>query len=154
MPHMDSHVFSTDVERFGPGKVVYLWLSPGIPLPQLPFERPFRAMVVSELHPGPARQTSICEWLAESGCRYMMAWGTEASSWDDSMDWVALERTGYAVDVASDDFIVTTWHRDEPLSDVFDFASRLAKHPTLNLEDLLVLHLAHRPNPKCAFRWC
>lgn len=70
---------------------------------------------------------------------------------------VGLDRPGahgLCGDVASDDFIVTTWHRDEPLSDVFDFASRLAEHPTLNLEDLLVLHLAHRPEPKCAFRGC
>ncbi|WP_423596088.1 DUF7684 family protein [Roseateles sp. MS654] len=145
---MDSHVFSTSAQCSGPGKIVYLWLSPSDRLPQLPFDRPFRVVVVSELHPGPTRRSDICEWLVESGCRYMMAWGKEASSWDDSMDWTALERSGYAVDIESDDFIVTTWHDDQPLSEVFDFAANLAKHPTLALEDLLVLHLAHNAAPE------
>ena len=143
---MTTHLFSMSTERSGSSKVVYLWLSPEAQLPDLPFEDPFRVIVVNEL-PRSARQSAICDWLAASGCRYMMAWGSDASSWDDSMDWTALERTGYVVDAASSDFIMTTWHDHEPLSEVFEFALDHAKHPSLELDDLLVLHLANQPNP-------
>lgn len=76
----------------------------------------------------------------------MMAWGQEASSWDDAMDWASLERSKHVVDAESDELILTTWHDDEPLSEVFEFATRLAKHPSLKLHDQLVLHLAEQPD--------
>ncbi|MDH0867548.1 hypothetical protein [Mitsuaria sp. GD03876] len=143
---MTSRLFR--IERSSLGKIVYLWLSPDVEFPRLPFGTPFRALVVSELHPEAARQSAICEWLAASGCRYLMAWGQEASSWDDSMDWAALERSGYVVDADGEDFIPTTWHDGESLAEVLHFASNHAKHPTLELEDLLVLRLAHSPDPE------
>lgn len=142
---MTSHSISRMAVQDGEGNTVYLWL-PTEGLPALPSGNPFRAIVVSELHSEAARQSAIFLWLAASGCRFMMAWGQKASSWDDCMDRAALKRRDYVVDAESEDFIMTSWHDGEPLSEVFGLAESHANHSTLKLQDLLVLDLASRAN--------
>lgn len=71
----------------------------------------------------------------------MMAWGTESSRWDDAVDDANLERFDYG-EIPEDKFVVTTWHADAPLSEVFWFAKELANHPTVKLRDTLLLHIS------------
>ena len=53
--------------------------------------KPFKAIVVIEDRPTPEWETQASKWLVDSGCLYMMAWGEDCSSWDDSVDWANLE---------------------------------------------------------------
>lgn len=41
-----------------------------------------------------------------------------------------------------DQFVMTTWHADEPLSEVFWFAKHSAFHPTIDLEQTILVHVA------------
>lgn len=141
---MTPHLLVTSTAMSTRGRIVYLWLPVGAPLAPLEFATPFRAVVVAEEDPGSDRRQAICDWLAAAGCRYLMAWGIEASAWDDAMDWASLDRVNYA-DREDKDFVPTTWHDNDSLPEVFDFARQLARHPSLALDDLLVLHLSAKP---------
>ncbi len=71
----------------------------------------------------------------------MMAWGHECSLWDDSVDIASLERFNFEA-VPLDKSIMTTWHENETLDDVFWFAGLCAE--TMNgvlLDDILILDI-------------
>ncbi len=70
----------------------------------------------------------------------MMAWGTNCSSWDDSVDLANLEAHNFG-DIPEDSFIMTTWHEKEELAETFEFAKHSAHHPSVELEDLLIIHV-------------
>ena len=94
-------------------------------LPDLNKERPFKSIVVIEQVVPPQRQREISKWLVESGCLYMMAWGIDCSSWDDSVDYANLELHDYG-DIPEREVVQTTWHDKETLSDVMAFAKQYA----------------------------
>ena len=71
----------------------------------------------------------------------MMAWGPECSRWDDAVDDANLERYEYG-DIPEEKFVMTTWHADAPLSEVFWFAKELANHPTVALDSTVLLHIS------------
>ncbi len=71
----------------------------------------------------------------------MMAWGNECSSWDDSVDYANLKEFNYEA-IPEDKFVLTTWHEDEPLSEVFWFSKNTACHPTVDLQNTLVCHIS------------
>jgi len=118
----------------------YLRLVPGDPQPQLGNFSPFKAVLVIETDVDPEWQAAVSQWLANSGWRYMMAWGPACSSWDDSVDTANMEQFDYG-DIPEDEFIITTWHDDEPLEEVLWFAKIAAQHPTLDLKNVLFLHI-------------
>ena len=70
----------------------------------------------------------------------MMAWGDECESWDDSVDMANLETFDFG-DVPDEEEVMTTWHESEPLEDVFRFAKASAHHPTVKLNNVLILHV-------------
>lgn len=70
----------------------------------------------------------------------MMAWGTGCSSWDDAVDLANLEAFDFR-EIPDDDFVMTTWHESESLEEVLSFCVNLAHHPTVQLENTLVLQL-------------
>jgi hypothetical protein len=74
----------------------------------------------------------------------MMAWGEDCSSWDDSVDIANLKRFGYE-DISENQFVMTTWHEDEPLEEVFWFSKNSSNHPTKLLKSDLLLHIAAEP---------
>ena len=74
----------------------------------------------------------------------MMAWGKDCSSWDDSVDIANLERFEYE-DIPENQFVVTTWHEDEPLAEVFWFSKNSSNHPNEVLKSDLLLHIAAGP---------
>lgn len=121
------------------GAVGYLHLPPGSAPPDLLTE-PYKAVVIVEAAHTAEWRYQVSQWLVATGCRYMMAWGVECDAWDDSVDWAFLEATGYEVDVSGTDesFVMTTWHTDDSLSEVFWFAGYCAVHPAQDLELMLI----------------
>ena len=79
--------------------------------------------------------------MVESGCLYMMAWGQECSTWDDSVDWANIDKHDKG-EIPEDEFVVTTWHDDEPLEDVFWFSKSVAEHPSVDLARTIILHIS------------
>lgn len=109
-------------------------------LPDINRLKPFKSVVVVETNISSDRQAEISRWLVGSGCLYMMAWGRECSSWDDSVDFANLEEFSYG-EIPDDAFVMTTWHESEPLEEVFWFAKNSAFHPSIELDNTLILHL-------------
>jgi hypothetical protein len=119
----------------------YLHLKPGDAPPDLPGERPFRALLVIEAPVTPEWRMLVSEWVVRSGCLYMMAWGLDCSSWDDSVDLAHL--AAFDFEEAPDDLTpMTTWHADQPLAEAMWFADRSALHPTVPLPHLIIVHIA------------
>jgi hypothetical protein len=119
----------------------YLHLPPGSPLPDIGHLSPFRAVVIIEAQVGADWQWKVSDWLVQSGCLYMMAWGHDCTTWDDSVDIANLEAFDYG-DIPDDRDVWTTWHNDWSLGEVFDFCKRHARHPVVELPRVLLLHIA------------
>lgn len=117
--------------------VEYIHLPAGSVLPPLePSLR--RVIVIVEQDVTRQWQDDVSEWIVDSGCLYIMAWGRDCSSWDDSVDWANLKRIDGA-ERADDNHVMTTWHADEPLSEVFLHCLMCAFHPTLDLHQVTIL---------------
>ena len=102
-------------------EVVYVHLPPGGPLPEWTHRRPFNAVVVVTTAVSEDWQGLVSDWLVRSGCLYMMAWGVECSSWDDSVDYATLSLHDFK-DIPPESFVMTTWHEDDPLEEAFWYA--------------------------------
>ena len=124
---------------------VYVFLHPDAPLPDLDAVSPFRALLVLEQRVSPEWQALVSAWLVRSGCLYMMAWGVECSSWDDSVD-VANIAAFLPAEIPEDRFVMTTWHENEPLSEAFWFCKYSANHPSVDLHQTFLVQIA--PVPK------
>ena len=55
----------------------------------------------------------------------MMAWGMDCSAWDFSVDEASL-----GGQIPNGDFVITTWHDNEPVEEAFWFAQFCAVHPS------------------------
>ena len=102
---------------------------------------PFRAAVVVESDVSREWQNEVSDWLVRSGCLYMMAWGNDCSSWDDSVDWANIEAFGFG-EIPQDKFVMSTWHANEPLQEVFWFSKHHAVHPTVGIDRTLLIHIS------------
>ena len=123
----------------------YLHLHPESNLPPSIEWRAFRAVVIIDLEVTPEWQQKVSEWLCHSGCLYMMAWGNDCSSWDDSVDHANLKDFDYG-EMPEDKFVMTTWHDDEPLEEVFWFSKHSAFHPDVEMQDTLLVHISDHNN--------
>ena len=121
--------------------VRYILVAPDTQLPQIEVHAPFRAVVIAEVACSPFWQSRVSEWLVTSGCRYMMAWGKNCSSWDDSVDIANLERFAYE-DIPDSQSVMTTWHENESLDEVFWFSKNNSNHSTLALQSVVLVHIA------------
>ena len=101
----------------------------------------FRCIIVAEEAVAESWQSKLSSWLVEGGCLYALAWGVNASSWDTSIDIANITYVGDS-DLNDANLVVTTWHDDEPLSEVFWFAKHLALHPYYELRDTVVVHIS------------
>ena len=119
----------------------YLHLKPGDNPPRLEGVAPFKAVVVIDSEVTPEWQAQVSDWLVRSGCRYMMAWGQKCSDWDSSVDEANLAMFDFG-EISDDDFVITTWHENESLQDVFWFSERSANHPSLEIEATYIIHIA------------
>ena len=119
----------------------YIRVEPGASLPVVGMAETYRAVVIVEGSVSPEWQASASDWLVRSGCLYMMAWGENCSSWDDSVDLANINQF-FPTEVPDDKFVMTTWHDEEPLEEVFWFAKNSAVHPTVRLECTVLVHVS------------
>jgi hypothetical protein len=101
----------------------------------------YRAVVLCDYTVPEQQRMDIARDLCKTGCRYMMAWGPECSRWDDDVDWANRERFDCAEPPESH-YIMTTWHDDESLDELFWFAKTTACYDGFewNEGDTLLVH--------------
>lgn len=124
--------------------ISYFHLRPESPLPALSVPRPFRAVLVLEAEVGSIWQASVSSWFVQAGCLYALSVGAACSSWDDSIDKANLEEFEFD-EIPPTRFVMTTWHEDSPLSELFWFSKHNAAHPTESLQATLLVHVAAIP---------
>jgi hypothetical protein len=120
----------------------YCQLKPGSQLPDISALSPFRSVVIIEESVTSEWQSLVSHWLVKSGCLFMIAWGKDCSTWDDSVDIANIEEFGFG-DIPEDKLVMTTWHDKEPLKEVFWFSKNNAYHPTVELPNTLILHISN-----------
>jgi len=121
--------------------VIYLHLKPNAKLPEFAGPMPSRMVIVAEVEVSQEWQSLVSDWIIQSGCLYMMAWGINCSSWDDSVDIANIKAFEFG-EIPEEKFVMTTWHTDAPLKDVFWFAKNNAFHPTVEIERTILLHIS------------
>lgn len=120
--------------------VKYLHLPPDSPLPELGGMHRFKAVLAVESDASQMWQWDVSRWLVSSGCRFLLAWGTDCAEWEEAVDDANLERFDYG-DIPEDETVLTSRHEDEDLEEVFWFAKHRARHPVLDLNDTLLIHI-------------
>jgi hypothetical protein len=68
----------------------------------------------------PDEQMEISRHLLEQGCRWAMAFGHDASSWDDSIDYAHICRYPDCRP-PEDAHVMTTWHDSDTLDEIAQF---------------------------------
>jgi hypothetical protein len=121
----------------------YLRLPPNSDLAPYEGVRPFGAIVAIEAEVTSEWQWKVSKWLVDSGCLYMLAWGRACSSWDDSVDYANLEAFDYGP-IPDERSVMTTWHEDESLSDVMNFAKHNMNPMSdkVQLNETVLLHIS------------
>ena len=127
--------------------VKYLQIESTSEMPDISALNPFRAVVIVEENVSLEWQIQISNWLVSSGCLYMMAWGLNCITWDDSVDIANLEQFNHG-EIPDDKFVITTWHENEPLKEVFWFSKHSAIHPDVDIKNNLLLHISKQNNEK------
>ncbi|HRE90562.1 MAG TPA: hypothetical protein PK095_15630, partial [Myxococcota bacterium] len=115
---------------------------PDSDLPVLEGFSPYKAVVIAETQASEEWKAKVSRWLVDTGCRYMMAWGHDCSTWDDSVDVACLEKHDFG-DISEEDFVMTTWHDNESLEEVFLFAKTNTFYMDSPIKNLLFLHIGH-----------
>lgn len=116
----------------------YLRLAPESGLPHLTEGSAFRAIIIADSQTSSAWRGKVSQWLAATECCYLQAWGVACEQWHDAMDDAIVS---YDKSFA-DKLVITTWHADETLEDVFWFAKHCASHPVHTLQCTLLIHVA------------
>lgn len=119
----------------------YTRISENDPLPDISDLSPFKAILIVEDKPSAAWQTSVCEWLINHGCHYILAWGKDCYSWHKRIESIKSIYREYG-NVSDRDSTITTWHDDWTLEQVFHYAKFASNHPTVNLSNILLVHLS------------
>ena len=121
----------------------YQRVDPNGPLAPYQGIRPFRAILAIEAPVTHEWQLEMSKWLVQSGCLYMLAWGRECSSWDDTVDDANLQAFDYG-EIPDEHSVMTTWHENETLREVFDFAKRHASpmSESVELHETVVFHIS------------
>lgn len=123
------------------GEAHYFHIVEGEPLPDISRYAPFKAVLIIETAVSSDWQTVVCRWLVASGCLNTMSWGAACESWHDSVDIANLEKFDWG-EVPDDQLVMTTWHSDDPLDEVFWFANFVAFHPKFELATTVLIDIA------------
>jgi hypothetical protein len=119
----------------------YLQLTPSDTLPELADFRPFKTVVIVATPVTTDQQAAISQWLVESGCLYMMAWGEHCSSWAESVQHA--NRIAFTTpEIPDKSLVISTSHEVEALNEVFWYAKHTAMHPCFKLDKVLLLHVS------------
>jgi hypothetical protein len=119
---------------------IYLQLIADAPIPLFPRMQTCRAVIISEAEASAEWQNKVGDKLIAAGCRFMMAWGKQASAWDDAVDWALLAAHDFGK-IAPQDRTYTTWHDNESLDEVFAFCKHSVEHPWGRIDEVLLLHI-------------
>lgn len=122
----------------------YVYISPQGRIPKRQVE-PYLCLLVADKKVSGEKIVEIADWLLKTSCLYLMAWGEQSTSWNDAVDMANLKAFNFAY-IQDEKFIITTWHDNETLYDVFFFAQTCATHMAVNLEKTVILHIAQQPN--------
>lgn len=125
----------------------YIHLAPESTVFNGVMEGPSRVVLIAESEVTPTWQHQVSQWLIASGCLYMMAWGVNCSSWDDSVDMANLEEFDFKP-IPEGRFVMTTWHEKQALQEVFWYAENCAHHPVVEVTSTVLLHIS--PAPRAA----
>ena len=98
-------------------------------------------VIISEKETSAEFKKTVCKWLLDSKCLYLIAWGNECEDWHDEMDFANIKRHDYK-EIPDDDYVMTTWHHSEPLEEALWFAGYCAAHPDVELRHTVLLHCA------------
>ena len=121
--------------------VEYLRITENDVLPGLDFYAPFRAVIVSSTAVSAEWRDQVGAWLVDGGCMYAMAWGLDCESWHDAVDWANID-TFDPQPVPDEALVMTTWHSDEPLDEVFWFAQFCAHNEYAEFAATLIVHIS------------
>ena len=125
-------------------EVEYLHLLPNDLLPDISHWQPFRVALLVEAPVQDDWKIRVSQWLVQSGCLYVSAWGIDCSSWDDSVDFALLEKFDYG-EIPDADFVMTTWHDGETLAKLFFFVKNNAWHAEVSIQKTAIIHIATQP---------
>ncbi|CAD77598.1 MAG TPA: hypothetical protein DDX19_01970 [Rhodopirellula baltica] len=107
------------------------------------FGTPFVAIVLAcDPTIAPDIQAAISAELVAKDCRYVLAWGVDSSSWDDSVDW-AFIATDPEFNPPNDRMVMTTCHDNETIDDVICFALRSTNFGLHKSHDYLALMIGN-----------
>ena len=84
-------------------------------------------------------QNSLSEQFVSQGCRYAVCSGYQCSTWDDSIDWAALEKSNFEDN--DNQFVMTTWHKDQSIDDIVFFFIRNTNYDTFTPTNFCVVIL-------------
>ena len=88
---------------------------------------------------------NLCsDWIVKSEqCYWAMAWGHECSIQDDALDYSYLEFCNYDLPDDDDYNFMTTWHEDQTLEEVIEFAESIPVDtlPQQALYQIIVLNI-------------
>ena len=119
----------------------YLFLPADVPI-SLPKEMTkFKCLILIERDVSGDYRDEVSKALVEAGCLHTLAWGIDCSAWDDSVDWAFLEFHDVN-DCPEDQFVMTTWHTDETLEEIVEFAKHCTEYSDVRLDDILILDFA------------
>ncbi|WP_434056911.1 DUF7684 family protein [Hyphococcus aureus] len=100
----------------------------------------FRCVVIIQESVSIEWRDLISSWLVYGGCLYMMAWGNDCILWDDSVDYANLERFNFQ-EIPEEQFVLTTWHSEETLDEVFWFSKNCAHHSIIELKRTILIDI-------------
>lgn len=92
----------------------------------------------------PDEQFALSLQIVEQGCRYAVCYGYECSTWDDSIGMAFLS-TDPNYNPSDDRFVMTTWHKNEPLEDVVSWFRWLTSFADFTPKYFLVLLVGYSP---------
>ncbi len=124
-----------------PTPLRHLRLDPGGALPAEGPQGPYQAIVLVRRPVDNDWRNRVSDWLVASGCLYMHAWGEECSKWDDAVDWAMLAAFDFGP-IPDEQRVMTSWHEEEDLEELFDFVKLVALHGRVPLETSWVIDIS------------
>lgn len=125
--------------------VIYIHLAPGDTPTGRVRPAPYKMVVIADAAVSPGWQSQVSDWIVESGCRCMVAWGVDCSTWDDAVDTANIEAFEFG-DIPADHFVYTFWHAHDPIEKALGFCKYAASHPAVELRQTVLLHISDTAN--------
>ena len=131
----------TPMPRHDLSPMRYLQVLPGEELPDVSALAPFKALLVVDVPVPEAKVQSICTWLVEMGCRYVVCRASAPENWCDAIRSANL-RCRDIESMPASEFVMATPHRDETVKQVIWYIKKYAHHPDVSCDECLVVHLS------------